>query len=101
MLFLRNRLLHSMCILRNYLYSIYYINDPVNKGMATASGTGIGNGFDFLKFRTINNPAGTPAKTPYQKPFYYVCLNLSKATFIAETSYESYLKSAILLIKLF
>lgn len=85
-----------MCKLRNYFYLYFYINDPDNKGTATANGSGIGNGLDLFKFRTNNNPAGTPAKTPHQKPFYYVCLNLSKATFIAETSYESYLKSAIL-----
>lgn len=90
-----------MCILRNYIYHIFYINDPDNNGIATAKGTGTGSGAFFFKLLTTNNPAGIPAKTPHQNPFYYVCLNLSKATFIAETSYESYLKSAILLIKLF
>lgn len=97
-MFLRSLILHSMCIVRNYFYLNIYITDPVTNGMATANGIGNANGLVFFMFWTINNPTGNPAKTPHQKPLYYVCLNLSKATFIAETSYESYLKSAILLI---
>jgi len=56
---------------------------------------GTGRGALFEIFLIKRYPAGNPKITPYQKPFYYVLLICSNATFIAELSYESYLKSAI------
>ena len=70
-------------------------------GMVAEMIGGTGNLEAAWRFLTEINPSGIPKITPYQKPFYSVCLRCSKATFMDETSYESYLKSVIILIYLF
>jgi hypothetical protein len=74
---------------------INYIIEPAIIGTAAFNINGMGNLICFWRALFQSNPAGIPKITPYQKPFSYVCLKCSKATFIDETSYESYLKSVI------
>lgn len=99
-LFQRNRFLRSRYTVRSFIIIKNYIAAPVNNGMLTPIEAGIGSLLAFWRFLTYKTPAGNPKITPYQKPFYYVLLKCSKATFIAETSYESYLKSDISFIEL-
>ena len=89
----------SMCTNHNYVTYSSYIVEPANSGTDVAIAHGSGNLVPFLEFKMNHAPTGNPTNTPYQKPAYSVCLKCSNATFTAVWSYESYLKSAILLYK--